>query len=247
MDQKEKRAFTAAAVCSIFLIVSTLMGLAGTISSSGGFSFFAAVSIFNLLTLLYLTVVLFQKRKDRHLGLALGVNALVSLVTVCFFFSWQELFICLTLVLLTVNCFVKSSGKGILFAVSLSAAGILILTITGFLRNAAQAENGLSVFDIGKWAYYFMPFVFALLYAAMANLIALAVNGHPSLKSGCRGNRLSLLPALLLILVTLITAVSAAAGAASKPLLIACGAAAYAAAAAFPFLLSFLKLPGCRE
>ena len=243
MVKKEKRAFTAAAVCSIFLILSTLMGLAGTISSSGGFSFFAAVSILNFLSLLYLTVVLFRKKKGRPLGLALGANALVSLLTVCFFFSWQELFICLTLTVLTLDCLLEDNGnrKGFLFAVSLAAAGILIATIAGFIKNMGKAENSSAVFDMARWMYYFLPFVFALLYAALADLTALAVSGSPALKDDFRLNRLSLLPALLLVLAALISAGSASVGAVSRALLIVSGVIALIAAAVFPFLCSFLK------
>ena len=243
MDKKEKRAFTAAAVCSILLILSTLMGLAGTISSSGGFSFFAAVSILNFLTLLYLTVVLFRKKKDRHLGLALGANALVSLLTVCFFFSWQELFICLTLAILTLNYFMKDGGnrKGFQLAALLSAAGILISTVAVFTCNFRRAGNE-TVWDPGRWMYYFVPFLFALLYAALADLAALVINDSPVLKKGCRQSRLGLLPALLLILAALLSAVSAATGSAGV-LLILSAVAAYGATAVFPFLFLFLK-PG---
>ena len=247
MERKEKRVFTAAAVCSAVLVLSTLMGLAGAVSSAGGFSFFAAVCIAGFLALVYLTAVLFRKKKDIHLGLAFGVNALVSLLTVCFFFSWQELFICLTLIVLTADCFAGNHRAGKekywMLAVSLPAAGILIATATGLISHAAQPQNARLAFDMGRWAYYFSPFLFAVLYTALADLAALAVNERPELKSGCRVNRLALLPALLLILTVPVTAAAAAAGGkgVSGVLLTVSAAAVCLSAAAFPFLCSFLN------
>ena len=249
--------FAAAAVCSTVLILSTLMSLAGTVSSSGGFSFFAVLCILQLAAQIYLTAVLFRRKKGVRLGLPLGANALISLLTVCFFFSWQELFICMTWVLLTVSCLTEPLPGGkqnrfLLLAVSLSAACILALTVTGMIRTIGRAENGPAVFDPGRWAYFFLPFVFALLNAAQADLIA----GISCGRTGRSGHRVFLLlPAFLLILAAPVTFGAALAGlpVGGKPenlsefLLIGSGAAAYLAAAVFPFLYVFLPSGGQNE
>ena len=251
MNKKEKRTFTAAAVCCIVLILGTLMGLAGTISSSGGFSLFAGISILNFLSLVYLAAALFRRKKDLHLGLALGANALVSLLTVCFFFAWQELLICITLTVLTVNFFLRKRGnsKWHLFTVSLPAAGILISTMISFAANMAQTENGQLIFDMSRWIYYFSPFVFALVYAVMADLTAAVIHDCPELKPECRINRFSLLPACLMVLAAVITLAAAARGtvvgngtdSGFEFLLMASGIAACISAAVYPFLFSFLQ------
>ena len=130
---------------------------------------------------------------------------------------------------------------------SLPAAGILAATITAFIGHIDSAESAQVAFDIGRWVFYFVPFVYALLHAAAACLIALIVNECPELKSDYKMSKLSLLPAVILIFTTVLTAVCAVMGAVIgsgslfEVLLIASGAAAYAAAGAYPFLCSFLE------
>lgn len=254
MTKKVKRMFNAAAVCCIILAFGSLMSLAAAVSSSGRFTFFAAVCIMNFLTLVYLTVILFRKKEDMQLGFALGANAFVSLLTVCFFFSWQELFICLTFTVLCVNYFVKDrigqNKKYFLPAVLLPAACILIYTIIGFVKNINQNGNGQLAFDMVKWAYYFSPFAFAVFNAAAADIIAIIINDAPSLKNEYKLNKISLIPAAVLIITSIITAVIAGMGnvvLGSKAdtvqgiLLIVSDFAAIISAAAFPFLYSFIK------
>ena len=253
MTKKVKRMFNAAAVCCIILALGSLMSLAAA-SSSGRFTFFAAVCIINFLTLVYLTVILFRNKEDMQLGFALGANAFVSLLTVCFFFTWQELFICLTFTVLCVNYFVKDrigqNKKYFLPAVLLPAACILIYTIIGFVKNINQSGNGQCAFDMAKWAYYFSPFVFAIFNAAAADIIAIVINDAPSLKNEYKLNKISLIPAAVLIITSCMTAVIAGMGnvvLGNKPdtvqeiLLIVSDFAAIISAAAFPFLYSFLK------
>ena len=252
MENKEKRVFISSAVCTVILILGTLMSFMGAISSSGGLSLFAYLCIANFLSLIYLSAVLFRKKKDMHLGISLCANALVSLLTVCFFFSWQELFICITFTLLALNYFIKDSLNGkkkyFLLALSLSAACIIIFTITAFNSNINQAQNGKIDFDMEKWAYNFSPFVFAVVNAALADLLGLLINDSLKLKNGYRQNRILFLPLLIVIVSTAITAIIAANGAVigssadslSETVLIVSSMAAYVSAAVFPFLYSFV-------
>lgn len=258
MEKKEKRVYNASAVCVIILMLGTLMSLAGTVST-GGFSLFAFICIMAFLAFGYLAVTLFMKKKDMNLGISLCINALVSLVTLCFFFTWQELFICITLVLLALNYFVRDNLTGkkkyFLLALSLSASCIIIFTVTAFIRNANQAENGKTAFDMAKWAYYFSPFMFAVFHAALFDMLGLIINDSDNLKDENRLNRISFLPALIFIVSTVITVVIAVIGteignkvtSVPETMLTVSSMAAYVASAVFPFFYSFLRPLGKTE
>ena len=207
MEKSKNKYFIAAGVLSSILILSSLMGLAGNFQT-GGFSPFIIINAIQALALLFLSIILFMKKDNILLGIALICNSVITLISLCFSFNWQEFLITITSISLTLNYFTKENTKAFKKSNTMSiiflATLIIMVSILGFINNLSEAikANDEVIFTSKLFMYYLMPFLYATINCVLFQLLAVIINNDE-----CINKKISIIKFIPLFVVAFTTIV----------------------------------------